>query len=63
MTKYRKKPIVIEAVQCTGENKEEMDKFVGKNTLWVMSIKTLGGIMSCNKDGWISEGVRGLLSV
>lgn len=29
MAKYRKKPVVIEAVQWTGKNEEEIKEFVG----------------------------------
>ena len=28
--KYRKKPVVIEAVQFTGDNQEEIESFMGK---------------------------------
>ena len=31
MAKYRKKPIIIEAIQWTGKNDEEIEFFIGEN--------------------------------
>jgi hypothetical protein len=44
MTKYRKKPTVIDAVQHHGEP---------------IKINTLEGIMVCNDGDWIITGVKG----
>ena len=61
--KFRKKPIVIEAVQWTGKNIKEMFDFAD----WVISIsdrektieiKTLEGTMMANKGDWIIKGVQ-----
>ena len=66
--KYRKKPIVIEAVQWTGENAEEVVKLSnGSRELEFcddfiedkpeVKIKTLEGIMTANKGDWIIKGI------
>ena len=73
--KYRKKPVVIEAVQWTGLNLEEIKSFVGdslqynivdaawevgKGTPHVnMAIKTLEGNHTCTKGDYIIKGVQG----
>lgn len=63
--KFRKKPVVIEAVQFTGHNameimewskSEEMsDDFLGE----FMEIKTLEGTMRAENGDWIIKGVKG----
>jgi hypothetical protein len=73
--KYRKKPIVIEAVQWTGLNLEEVKLFVGESlqydiidTAWEagkgmpyvnMVIKTLEGDHICSRGDFIIKGVKG----
>ena len=66
MGKYRKKPIVIEAVQWTGHNADQIGAFFGnddphfglkKGDVW--SIITLEGIMEARLDDWIIKGVKG----
>ena len=73
--KYRKKPVVIEAVQWTGLNLEEIKEFVGKDleysiidTAWkvgkgtprvIMKIHTLEGDHECTKGDFIIKGVNG----
>lgn len=73
--KYRKKPVVIEAVQWNGLNLEEIKEFVGKNleynildTAWevgkgaphvIMKIHTLEGDMEVSKGDFIIKGVNG----
>lgn len=73
--KYRKKPVIIEAVQWTGLNFEEIKSFVGdslqydivdaawevgKGTPYVnMIIKTLEGNHTCTKGDYIIKGVQG----
>ena len=62
MAKYRKKPIVIEAVQFTGDNHEEIKEFgaQGFNAgIRNMVIKTLGGEMTALSGDWIIKGVNG----
>ena len=73
--KYRKKPVIIEAIQWTGLNLEEIKSFVGKSlqydiidTAWEvvkgaphvnMTIKTLEGDHICTKGDFIIKGVHG----
>lgn len=73
--KYRKKPVVIEAIQWTGLNLEEIKEFVGKDleynildAAWevgkgaphvFMKIHTLEGDHECAKGDFIIKGVNG----
>lgn len=73
--KYRKKSVVIEAVQWTGLNLEEIKSFVGESlqydiidTAWEvgkapphvnMIIKTLEGNHTCTKGDYIIKGIHG----
>lgn len=73
--KYRKKPVVIEAIQWTGLNLEEIKEFVGKDleyslidTAWevgkgaphvIMKIHTLEGDHECTKGDFIIKGANG----
>ena len=65
MPKFRKKPVVIEAVQWTGNNREEMEKFIPntilakKNAEEELAIGTLEGVMTASKNDWIIKGVHG----
>lgn len=64
--KYRKKPVVIEAIQWTGDNYEEVCKFVGTflykatgyNDVGLM-IQTLDGTMFASQGDYIIRGVKG----
>ena len=61
--KYRKKPVIIEAVQWTGENIKEIGHFTrGKAhyNVWLdtIEIKTLEGTMIANVDDYIIKGVK-----
>lgn len=64
---YRKMPIVIEAIQWTGQNIAEVNAFmspvaaiyVGTDNL--IAIETLEGRMIANKGDWIIRGVKGEL--
>ena len=63
MAKYRKRPVVIEAVQWTGENKKEVFDFMNwrnaeirKDTL---VIHTLEGNMKADPGDYIIKGVQG----
>jgi len=67
MTKYRKKPVVIEAVQWTGENFDEIKEFcpnlvyhgtVGEEN-GCLIIETLEGGMRASIGDWIIKGVKG----
>ena len=62
--KFRKKPVVIEAVQWTGKNLDEMHGFLNAHTLrydgnFSLSIKTLEGTMMASPGDWIIRGVKG----
>ena len=62
--KYKKKPIVVEALQYTGDNISEICKFMHKDINHVMSsghvyIETLEGVMKVSKGDYIIKGVEG----
>ena len=73
--KYRKKQVIIEAIQWTGFNLEEIKSFVGDSlqydifdAAWqvgksaphvYMVIKTLEGHHICTKGDFIIKGVHG----
>lgn len=73
--KYRKKPVVIEAIQWNGNNLNEIKEFVGESldysiidTAWevgkgaphvLMKIHTLEGDHECTKGDYIIKGVQG----
>lgn len=65
--KYRKKPIVIDAVQWNGSNLEEVASLGGASEYQQeflsddLSIVTLEGTMTANKGDWIIKGVKGEL--
>lgn len=64
MKKFRKKPIVIEAIQWTGENKKEIDKFIGIEVQDTyggenLIIETLEGDHIAKIGDWIIKGVKG----
>ena len=63
--KYRKKPVVIEAVQWTGQNFNECDEFCHQimDDLYMrtaeVKIHTLEGDMTVSLNDWIIKGVKG----
>jgi hypothetical protein len=66
MAKYRKKPVVIEAVKWDGttESANEIIKFAKPNAMWHynhnhMTIHTLEGDMSAQVGDFIIKGVQG----
>ena len=65
MAKYRKKPVVVEAVQWTGQNSLEIEDFLGRWPWYygyspeLVMIDTLEGVMSANIGDWIIKGVNG----
>ena len=68
MKKYIKKPVVIEAVQYNGANKEEIEAFVEKklDTVYTelkepleLKIPTLEGDMKASKGDYIIKGING----
>lgn len=62
MAQYRKKPVVIEAMQLRLLNFEEIEIFVGgdigKNEKGETVIATLEGAMKCSINDWIIKGVN-----
>ncbi len=64
MTQYRKKPVVVEAVQWKGYPTGEMCAFIGtvvfdSGRQDVMLIETLEGTMRADEGDWIIRGVKG----
>jgi len=64
MPKFRKKPVIIEAVQYTPENDDEMIQHLDGCTGWHMSsdglvIPTLEGYHLARRGDWIIKGVQG----
>lgn len=68
--KFRKKPVVIEAVQWTGDNGEEINNFCGNYAKFATShlgnvvfyglgIETLEGFMEASTGDYIIKGVNG----
>lgn len=69
MAKYRKKPVVIEAVQFTGKNHEEIGIFVGYDGAYMAGEALVIRTLEDGKEGvakhvadpgdWIIKGVAG----
>lgn len=63
ISKYVKKPVVVEAVKYTGQNKNEIESFVGKELTQrldgSLQIETLEGIMCANVGDYVIKGVSG----
>lgn len=62
--KFRKKPVVIEAVQWTGNNVKECMDFMGwRNASHDdndgLRIHTLEGTMNAAEGDWVIKGVQG----
>ena len=62
--KFRKKPVVIEAIQWFGDNWEELEEFgsereIVANPDGTLSIDTLEGVHTAKKEDWIIRGVNG----
>lgn len=61
---YKKKPVVIQAVIWTGENREEIMEFAnGSNyftdDLKTLNIKTLEGNLKADIGDYIIKGIKG----
>ena len=60
--KYRKKPVVVEAIQWTGNNLDDVIKF-NVNGQWKkgedLKIFTLEGTMKANIGDYIIKGING----
>lgn len=64
MAKYRKKPVVIEAVQYDGTFDLEFlrgDERVRAGGNGACEIVTLEGVMRCEVGDWIIRGIKGEL--
>ncbi len=67
MGKYRKKPIMIEAVQWSGKNIKELSSFTGKDFYQKevdigttdATVKTLEGELRAGQFDYIIKGVKG----
>lgn len=67
MPKFRKKPVVIEAMQFDGHNYDEVAAWAGDKFKDIFSpagtldlyIKTLEGEMHVSVNDWIIKGVKG----
>ena len=63
MAKYRKKPVVIDAIQLTTDNEKEVLRFMGENegglTAQGIEIETLEGTMKADVGDYIIKGVNG----
>lgn len=64
MPKYKKKPVVIEAIQWTGENTQEVVEFSrGKvrvpDSIYHLIVDTLEGSMTASRGDFIIRGIQG----
>jgi len=67
VAKFRKRPIVIDAVQWTGDNAQVIAEFcpgthaihAADGSIAYLEIKTLEGAMSASRGDWIIRGVKG----
>ena len=68
MKNYVKKPVVVQAVEYNGANKEEIEAFVGKklDTVYTelkepleLKIPTLEGDMKVSKGDYVIKGIKG----
>lgn len=64
--KYRKKPVVIDAIQWTGDNEPEIMKFTNGIAIAddnpspdYLTIPTKEGNMKADLGDWIIKGVKG----
>ena len=63
--KFRKKPVVIEAILYNGTNADEVHRFIGKPLEHlllgppILIIETLEGPMWATQGDWIIKGVKG----
>ena len=68
MTRYRKRPVVIDAVRWTGDNQGEVAAILGDDLKGVsplgrsgeqLLIRTLEGTMTAERGDWIIRGIKG----
>lgn len=61
MSKFRKKPVVIEAIQFIG-NFDEIEAFVGGDAEFrdgKLLVATLEGPLWASRNDWIIKGIKG----
>jgi hypothetical protein len=62
MAKYRKKPVVIEAIQYNRKNRRDALEFCPDaiyHTDYILRIKTLEGVMIADEGDYIIKGIKG----
>ena len=64
MARFRKRPVVIEAMQYTGNNLAELRAFVPEELRdnrvgHPLGIHTLEGVMTVSEGDWVIRGVKG----
>lgn len=60
--KFRKKPVVVDAVQWDGHNADEISKFLDTPAIVInkkIRLKTLEGTMYADVKDWVIKGVQG----
>ena len=63
--KYRKRPVVVEAIQWTGKNYKDIQAFAGIKIVHyfqeaeVLMVRTLEGDMFASRGDYIVKGIRG----
>ena len=57
--KFRKRPIVVEAVRFRGEDLQAMELGLSQKFDGQWTIQTLEGTMRCNPGDWIVTGIKG----
>lgn len=64
MSKFRKKPVVIEALQFIGGNFDEIERFCGGDAEFrdgQLLVATLEGPLRASPKDWLIRGVKGEL--
>ena len=63
MGRYRKKPVVIEAVQFTVDTLDDLLGWMAESGYWLegtrLKIPTLEGVMEATLGDWIIKGIQG----
>ena len=66
MSRFRKKPVVIDAIQWTGENYTRLSEWLShwrrplpRGAMGTLMIPTLEGEMQADPGDWIIRGVKG----
>ena len=68
MSKFRKKPVIIEAQELTKDNAEDLAKWCGAKGFWTnhsnndevfINIETLEGTITAKEGDFIVKGIKG----